>query len=107
MSKYIRSVKVPVTHDGDSLSFTLKPLKLADLILIRGAIDRGEESMLIEYVKMLPAYVSEMTGVKDSEGKDIGVESLSDAYWLPVVAEIMAAHIQSAAPSDPMRPGAQ
>lgn len=107
MSKYIRNIKVTVTHDGDQIAATLKPLKLADVIALRSNVEKGEVEVLLDYAKVLPSYIVEITGIRDSDGNAMGVEAFEDAYWMPVLTQIMQKHIEAVTPKDPTQPGAQ
>ncbi len=106
MSKYIRNIRLDLDHDGDRISVSLKPMKLADLLTLKAFVDKGEAEMLAHYCTLLPSYVTEISGLKDNEGTPLGLEVLVDAYWMALTAQMMTKHVEATAPTDPTRPGA-
>lgn len=107
MSKYLRDIKMTIEFDGDKIVLTLKPMKLSDVIALRSNVEKGEIEVLLDYAKVLPAYISELSGIKDADGNSIGVEAFEDAYWMPVLTQVMQKHLEAVSPQDPTQPGAQ
>lgn len=107
MSKYLSKISIVLNHGGDELSFSLKPLKMKDLLLIRELAGDGEGKMLCAYVDMLPSYIESVTGLKDSDGNELPMEVLKDAYFLTAVAELATKHVQAATPENPTPPAGQ
>ena len=107
MSKYIRNVNVEVQHDGEKIAAVLRPFKLQDLVFLRSFYETDQTKMLVEYAKMLPAYIVSITGFVDNEGKELGLEVLQDAYFVQVVTAFMTQHIEAASVKDPTQPVAQ
>lgn len=105
MSKYLSKINIRIIHFGDELSFTIKQMKMKDLLMIRELASEGEAKMLCAYVDILPSYIESVSGLKDSEGNDLPTEVLKDAYFLTAVAELAAKHIQAASPENPTQPG--
>lgn len=102
MSSYVRQVKVFAVFDGQKIEATLRPLLYIDLLALRTADDAASLSV---YGGMLPKYVLDMTPILDADSALISLEIIgSEAFFMPLVSELLVAHIAAAQPSNPPQP---
>lgn len=101
MSRYVRNVVIEMDHDGDHVKVVVKPIKFVDLLALQNKGPDGDVAVLAEFAKMLPRYLVSIEGATDSEGNGVKVEDLEDAFWIPVVAEVMMRMVDAATPSNP------
>lgn len=110
MSGYVRRIKVEVQFDGQLVHLTLKPLLRGDLFKLQGLLpERGIEHAKADdamgafdfYADQLLKYVEEHDLV-DAAGQLIPLEEwVNNSYFIPLVGQVMAAHMEKATPGNP------
>lgn len=103
---YQRTVKVETVYDGQRVSMVLKQLTIEDIMTIRAA--ESESAALVVYASMLPRYVVHAELPHVADGQPLTVEEMCGAfYFMPLLGEVFAKHIDAATVSNPTQPVGQ
>jgi len=102
MSGYVRNIEIKVPFDGREVNVTVSPLTRADLFYLQALIEADKSSdVFAYYAERLIEYVK-IHDVQDAAGVLVPVaEWCGSAYHVPLVTQVMTAHMERAVPSNP------
>lgn len=94
MKGYVPLVEFEIPFDGQRVQGQLEQLLFPDLLKLQ---TRAGGDALTEYSTLLPRYVKSLSPILDAAGQPVPMEVIcSVAYFSPLVALVMKAHVEAA-----------
>lgn len=106
MSGYVRSIEFEGEFEGEKVTCNLKPLSFPDLLKMQSTEAASEEDAAKVIAEIVPSYVSELTGLKASDGTTVDIqEACAVAYFfelsMAIGRRLLNASIPPSKPSLP------
>lgn len=101
MSKFVRSISITKQFDGDTVTFTLRPMSYVTALKFHDMREGAQEEHGRFSLEALREHLVSVTGVTDAAGAPLGAEDLlGAAYFIPLVGEVTAAWVQESMPGN-------
>lgn len=101
MSKFVRNISITKQFDGDTATFTLRPMSYVTALKFNDMRELSQEVQGKYGLEALREHLVAVTGVTDAAGAPLGVEDiLGAAYFIPLVSEVTAAWVQESMPGN-------
>lgn len=99
MSGYVRATKLVEEFDGDTVTGSLQPMSIPDLLRLQSAQVSTDEEAARVLAEIVPKYVTEFSGATDAAGAEVGIaEVCSTAYFLELAMNIGRKLVTAARP---------
>jgi len=101
MSKFVRSISITKQFDGDTVTFTLRPMSYAAALQFHDLREKTQEEQGKFSQEAMREHLTSVSGATDAAGNHLGVEDLlGAAYFIPLIGEVTAAWVQESMPGN-------
>jgi hypothetical protein len=105
MSGYVRNTEFSIEFDGQTVTGSLSPLTLPDLLRMEAKDVSTDQDAAKVLAEILPTYVTGFSGLTDAAGTSLTIAEVCGlAYFIELSMAIGRKLVQAARPANPKQP---
>lgn len=101
MSKFVRNISIAKQFDGDTVTFTLRPMSYVTALKFNDMRELSQEEQGRFSLEAMREHLVSVTGATDAAGAPLEADDVfGAAYFLPLISEMTAAWVQESMPGN-------